>query len=57
MQVWRARLSAPHSAERLVGSALGGAAYKLRRLQPAALAPPAFQLDAPEVRIAEARSL
>ncbi|CAH2095067.1 unnamed protein product [Euphydryas editha] len=51
-QVWRARLgSGGASAERLVSSALGGAAYKLRRLQPAALAAPTFQLDAPEDEI------
>ncbi|CAH0730763.1 unnamed protein product, partial [Brenthis ino] len=50
MQVWRARLGAG-GAERLAGAALGGAAYKLRRLRPAALAPPAFQLDAPEDEI------
>ncbi|XP_038207188.1 C2 domain-containing protein 5 isoform X2 [Zerene cesonia] len=52
MQVWRTRLGAVGpSAERLVASALSGAAYKLRRLQPAALAPPAFQLDLPEDEI------
>ncbi|CAG4988460.1 unnamed protein product [Colias eurytheme] len=52
MQVWRTRLgSVGSSAERLVSSALSGAAYKLRRLQPAALAPPAFQLDLPEDEI------
>ncbi|VVC93862.1 unnamed protein product [Leptidea sinapis] len=45
--VWRTRLSpgcaAGLSAERLVSSALSGAAYKLRRLQPAALAPPVIR--------------
>ncbi|XP_050354659.1 C2 domain-containing protein 5 isoform X1 [Nymphalis io] len=51
-QVWRARLgSGGASAERLVACALGGAAYKLRRLQPAALAATCFQLDAPEDEI------
>ncbi|XP_050676262.1 C2 domain-containing protein 5, partial [Leptidea sinapis] len=55
MQVWRTRLSpgcaAGLSAERLVSSALSGAAYKLRRLQPAALAPPVIRLDLPEDEI------
>ncbi|XP_064074058.1 C2 domain-containing protein 5 [Vanessa tameamea] len=51
-QVWRARLgSGGASAERLVACALTGAAYKLRRLQPAALAATCFQLDAPEDEI------
>ncbi|XP_047537822.1 C2 domain-containing protein 5 isoform X2 [Vanessa atalanta] len=51
-QVWRARLgSGGASAERLVACALNGAAYKLRRLQPAALAATCFQLDAPEDEI------
>ncbi|XP_045779186.1 uncharacterized protein LOC123876855 isoform X1 [Maniola jurtina] len=52
MQVWRARLGSQGSgAERLVASALTGAAYKLRRLQPAALAAPSFQLELPEDEI------
>ncbi|CAK1545753.1 unnamed protein product [Leptosia nina] len=51
-QVWRTRIGSVGSiAERLVSSALCGAAYKLRRLQPAALAPPTFQLDLPEDEI------
>ncbi|XP_023934543.1 C2 domain-containing protein 5 isoform X3 [Bicyclus anynana] len=52
MQVWRARLGSQGSgAERLVASALTGAAYKLRRLQPAALAAPSFHLELPEDEI------
>ncbi|KPJ03475.1 Uncharacterized protein KIAA0528-like [Papilio xuthus] len=51
MQVWRARLGACGGGERLAGRALSGAAYKLRRLQPAALAPPTFHLDLPEDEI------
>ncbi|XP_047508060.1 C2 domain-containing protein 5 isoform X2 [Pieris napi] len=51
-QVWRTRVGpVGTSAERLVSSALSGAAYKLRRLQPAALAPPTFQLDLSEDEI------
>ncbi|CAH2054895.1 unnamed protein product, partial [Iphiclides podalirius] len=50
MQVWRTRLGAC-GGERLAARALAGAAYKLRRLQPAALAAPHFHLDLPEDEI------
>ncbi|XP_068619509.1 C2 domain-containing protein 5 isoform X2 [Battus philenor] len=51
MQVWRTRLGATSGGERLAARALSGAAYKLRRLQPAALVAPTFHLDLPEDEI------
>ncbi|CAG9567812.1 unnamed protein product [Danaus chrysippus] len=51
MQVWRARLCGTAGGERLAAGALAGAAYKLRRLAPAALAPSVFHLDLPEDEI------
>nr|XP_032522160.1 C2 domain-containing protein 5-like [Danaus plexippus plexippus] len=51
MQVWRARLCGAAAGERLAAGSLAGAAYKLRRLAPAALAPSVFHLDLPEDEI------
>ncbi|XP_022815399.1 uncharacterized protein LOC111348791 [Spodoptera litura] len=55
-QVWRGRLSlggggGSACVERHVRRALDGVAYKLRRLQPAALTAPRFQLELPEDEI------
>nr|XP_037867858.1 C2 domain-containing protein 5 isoform X4 [Bombyx mori] len=57
-QVWRARLTlsgqggaASQAAERHVARALDGVTYKLRRLNPCALAIPKFQLELPEDEI------
>ncbi|XP_041982625.1 uncharacterized protein LOC121735769 isoform X1 [Aricia agestis] len=50
-QVWRARIGGGCQAERMVSSALAAARYKLRRLQPAALAAPTYHLDLPDDEI------